>query len=85
MFLDWFKRYSYEAEDLTIIGPECFAGDIDGDPEVALSWKGQNYYKACGEYVKKNPDGSETTCVLPVQVIHKHATHMDFDDNMRGI
>lgn len=42
------------------IGPECFA---DGEGNV-ISWKGQDFVKTCGEFVKDLPDGGQAFCTL---------------------
>ncbi len=63
------------------IGPECFA---DGDFEV-ICYKGENYYKACGEVVrvieKDGLDpGGHSTCVK--RFGHQGGLHQDYDGNM---
>jgi hypothetical protein len=34
-------NYPYQDGDFTIIGPECFAGEVDG--KIVISWRGENY------------------------------------------
>lgn len=45
--------------------------------ETVVSWKGENYYKACDQPVVTNPDGSGTHCVKRVD--HPGDIHEDYD------
>lgn len=58
------------------IGPECFAS---GD-ELVISYKGSNYYKACGKTVLSGGFGS-STCVNRLN--HPSKQHEDFFGNFR--
>lgn len=60
----------------TDIGPECFAGQGD----TVISWKGENFYKACGHPVITNEDGSGSSCVKRVD--HPGVKHEDYDGNI---
>lgn len=60
------------------LGPDVFT---DRASQI-ISYKQQFYYKACGQWVKRD-DGPVTSCILPE--IHEHATHIDEHNNMRGI
>src|SRR4051794_39824807 len=55
-----------ENSDFIDIGPECFANK----DALVISYKGENYYKACGIMVKGRLDGGATTCVKRVN--HKN-------------
>lgn len=46
--------------DIVSIGPECF-GYTDG---MVVSWKGQEYVKTCGEFVKELVGGGQAFCTL---------------------
>lgn len=45
--------------DYIEIGPECFAYK----DELVISWKGQEFYKPCGEFVSDLDDGGQSFCV----------------------
>jgi hypothetical protein len=59
--------------DFVDLGPELFA-DIEAS---VITWKGNNYYKACDEPVVTRPDGSGTHCVKRVE--HPGDIHEDYD------
>lgn len=65
--------------DFTDIGPECFASG-DG---LVISYKGENYYKACGALVEpvRAPEGGSTSCVKRVN--HPGNIHEDWHGNTR--
>jgi hypothetical protein len=58
------------------IGPECFA---DGSLNT-ISYKGENYYRACSEPVVKFASGAISHCVKRVN--HK-TDHEDWGGNMK--
>lgn len=60
------------------IGPECFA-----DPDATvISYKGSNYYRACGaRVVDILPGGGTSTCVK--RTGHPGNEHEDFGGNLR--
>ena len=62
-------------EELVDLGPEMF-GDVSG---TVISYHGENYYKACGEFVRKNEEGGTSSCVMPSRF--EHETHMDYKGN----
>lgn len=62
--------------DFVDIGPECFT-DRDG---LVINYKGENFYKACGKFVKGRLDGGTTTCVKRVN--HKNDCE-DYDGDTR--
>lgn len=53
------------------LGPECF---IDGD---VISYQGENFFRACGAFVRDRPDGGQTFCVK--RTGHPGVEHEDFD------
>lgn len=59
--------------DFINIGPECFA---DAEATV-ISYKGENYYKACNEFVSDIPDGGQAFCVK--RVGHPGKIHESFN------
>ena len=59
-------------EPVISIGPECFVNE----QLTVISFKGENFYKACGETVLRYPDGSESACVKRVN--HPSLEHEDF-------
>lgn len=64
-------------QDVIDLGPELF---VTGDGTV-IGWKGEWFYKACGELVYKKPEGGATHCVK--RVGHPGWDHEDFDGNLR--
>lgn len=54
------ESYPRAFGNLTDIGPECFT---DGD---VISYKGENFYRACGAWVCDNPEGGAAFCVKRV-------------------
>lgn len=54
------------------LGPECFAS---GDLSV-ISWKGENYYRACGEVVTTLETGGYSHCVKRRK--HPGKVHEDY-------
>ncbi len=62
-------------DDFLTIGPECFT---DG---LVISYKGDNYYKACDVYVKEHDDGGISYCVKRVD--HPGNTHESYDGEIR--
>lgn len=60
-----------ELSDYISIGPGAFAiQDLS-----VISYRGENYYKACGEKVKDIVSGGTSTCVFPARFPHE--THID--------
>lgn len=59
------------------IGPECFS-DTD---EKVISWKGQNYYRACDEIVCDLPEGGQAFCVK--RVGHPGTIHEAYHGEIR--
>jgi len=59
------------------LGPECFIGP---DRNV-ISYKGENFYRACSEWVSDLPEGGGSFCVLRVD--HPGAEHEDYDGRLR--
>jgi hypothetical protein len=60
------------------IGPEAFT---DG---LAISYKGEIYYKSCDALVVENNDGSSTHCVKRVNHPKDHI-HEDYEGNVREV
>lgn len=61
-------------EYLITIGDECFTnGEV-------ISYKGENYYKACDTPVKNNEDGSTSHCVR--RVGHPGLLHEAYDGSV---
>lgn len=60
------------------IGPECFAS---ADVHV-ISYKGDNYYKSCDEFVADRPKGGQTFCVK--RIGHPGTIHEDWDGLVRS-
>ena len=58
------------------IAPECFA---DKDLTV-ISYKGENFYRACNALVKRHADGSSLHCVK--RVGHPSVTHESYDGHV---
>lgn len=58
------------------IGPECFT---DGD---VISYKGQNFYRACDAFVSDLPDGGQSFCVK--RVGHPGKTHEDYEGRAKS-
>jgi len=65
----------YYIRDLVDIGPECFT---DG---FIISYKGENYYRACDEWVADTSDGGEEFCVKRVD--HPGNVHEAYSGNTR--
>lgn len=63
--------------DFIDIAPECFT---DGD-ELVISYKGENYYRACGYPVNSAPQGGSSHCVKRVN--HPSKQHEDYDGRTR--
>lgn len=59
------------------IGPECFAND----DATVISFKGENYYRACNKFVHQDSEGTRSHCVK--RVGHPAALCEDFDGNHR--
>lgn len=59
--------------DFIDIGPECFA---DAEATV-ISYKGNNYYRACDEFVAHLPEGGKAFCVK--RVGHPGKSHESFN------
>lgn len=63
------------AQQLMDLGDEIF-GNVEG---TAINYRGENYYKACSEFVADTEDGGQTFCMLPAMMPHE--VHSDY----RGI
>ena len=50
------------SKDIIDLGPDMFASS---DLKV-INYKGNNYYKACGERVNETPDGVKSSCIKPI-------------------
>lgn len=59
----------------TDIGPECFTDDY------VISYKGENYYKACDEFVYDRDDGGQSFCVKRVD--HPGMYHEAYDGRQK--
>lgn len=56
-------------EELIDIGPECFTnGNV-------ISYKGENYYRACGSFVANLPEGGQSYCVKRVDHYGPHENY----------
>lgn len=64
--------------DFIDIGPECFANK----EETVISWKGENFYRACDKLVTGTLEGAASHCVKRVR--HKNDCE-DYDGNTRGL
>lgn len=51
--------YPRDEGDVIVLGPELF---VYKDERV-MCWKGQEYYKPCGEFVRDLEDGGKSHCV----------------------
>lgn len=68
------NKISREVIDLPV--PEMFASA----DELVISWKGENYYRACSHPVISREDGSGSFCIKPE--VHDASTgHEDIDGN----
>jgi hypothetical protein len=63
-------------EEIIDLGNSMFASA----DETVINWKGENYYKACGEFVRNLPEGGTSTCVL--RVGHPGRIHEDYDGHL---
>lgn len=63
--------YPYQDGDFTILGPECFT---DG---AVIWYRGENYYRACNEFVYEPADGGQAFCVR--RVGHHGDVHEAYD------
>jgi hypothetical protein len=63
--------------DIVDIGAECF---VDTDIHV-ISYRGENYYKACDAFVRDRPDGGQSFCVKRVD--HPGNIHEAYDGYVR--
>lgn len=64
-------------EELVDIGPECFTnGEV-------ISYKGENYLKACDKFVADHADGSRTFCVR--RKGHPGGVHEDYDGVLKFV
>lgn len=66
-------------KDVIVIGEECVAY---GDENV-ISWKGQEYVKTCGAFVKDLPDGGKAFCTLTHDhpgLKHVNTHHLEGDE-----
>lgn len=52
-------EYPHRSGDFTVIGPECFTDESLN----VISWKGDNFYRACGVRVFDAGGGAGSTCV----------------------
>jgi hypothetical protein len=62
---------NYASPETIDIGPEMFM-DVEGN---AISYKGENFYRACSEFVMNYPDGSTSFCVK--RKGHPNSIHED--------
>lgn len=67
-----------EGGDTTKLGPEMFT---DGN---VISYKGENYFKACSAFVSDRRDGGQTFCVKRVGHDPKN-NHEDYNGLLREI
>lgn len=63
--------------DVIDLGRELFASA----DERVICWKGENYYRACGEVVFEYEDGAKSHCIKPVH--HISWDHEDFDQHLK--
>ncbi len=62
--------------DFTIIGPECFTnGNV-------ISYKGENYFRACEKFVYDRPDGVQSFCIK--RVGHPGNFHEAYDGTTKN-
>lgn len=59
------------------MGPHEIENVLASEDERILQYKGENYYKACGEFVSNLPDGGKSFCVK--RKGHPTDTHEDFE------
>lgn len=64
--------------DFIDIGPECFANQ----EQTVISWRGENFYKACDVLVTGTVEGASSHCVK--RIGHPGDIHEDFDGNTKG-
>lgn len=67
-----------EDVDYPVLGPEMFTNR----EHSVICWKGENYYRACGNQVTLNDDGSGSTCVKRVD--HPGLDHEDYDGQIHN-
>lgn len=73
--LDELNRPTDLKGDLVDIGPECFTnGEV-------ISYKGQNYFLSCAEYVSDLDDGGQSFCVKRIN--HPGHIHEDYAGTTR--
>jgi hypothetical protein len=71
------SEFPYQSGDFTVLGPELFT---DRQVEV-ISYKGENFYRACNVLVKEDADGGASHCVK--RVGHPRPNeHEDYDGNI---
>lgn len=70
------EKYPHKFGEHTALGPECFT-----DGGITISYKGANYYRACGKLVRKFPDGSTSSCVSHLG--HRSNQHEDMAGHVR--
>jgi hypothetical protein len=66
------KLYPYDEGNYINLGPEVFT---DKD-ETVISYKGENFYRGCGAFVRRHPDGGASYCVRRFN--HLGKTHEDY-------
>lgn len=65
--------------DYVVIAPECIIWADGG----VISYKGENYYRACDELVSDLPDGGQSFCVKRVN--HPGNLHEDYSGIVRVV
>lgn len=64
-----------KAPEFKDLGPELFI--VDGD---VISYKGENFYRACNAFVRDLPDGGQSFCVK--RVGHPGGVHEAYDGSL---
>lgn len=71
------RQVKGELGNYTVLGPECFTNGL------VISYQGENYFKACEEFVFDLPDGGQSFCVKRVN--HPGDIHEDYDGRTRKV
>lgn len=69
------QEYPHQEGDFTTLGPECFTNY----ERTVISYKGENFYRACDVKVRDLPEGGASHCVMRVN--HPSNLHEDMEGN----
>jgi hypothetical protein len=79
--IEAYVRYGRQKDEQGYItfAPECF---MDGDGNV-ISFKGENFFRACDNFVRRREDGGSSHCVK--RAGHPSKDCEDWDGNIRSL